>query len=193
MKSILTIASLVALGSLAVLSSNHNNVVNASPVTNLEKRQQKTIAERWCDAFADGCTLASREVCGGNNISHHVCDVSFINNACSQYTVSCTCTPTGGSEMSAAELALRRTFAATNGACSSLPAGPVSTSPTPSSSSSAVAVPTSPSSSASPPASTSAPTSVATSPSGKNGAFKSRMSLSAVAFTATISLGLFCM
>ncbi|KAG0055031.1 hypothetical protein BGZ83_009801 [Gryganskiella cystojenkinii] len=223
MKSVLTIASLVTLGSLAVLSSNHHNVVDASPITNLDKRQQGSWADAWCTAFRNGCVQAAGQVCGGNNQSHFSCDVSFTGNVCTKASVDCSCTPTGGSSMSAVKLALQNTFAATNNACSSLDWTPAPPSPTPAapttdaalptqqpSSTSDTAVPTTPSSSSSgaavsssgaavptspssPPATTSAPAPVVPSPSVKNGAPKSMMSQSAVAFTAVIALGFSCL
>ncbi|KAG0051463.1 hypothetical protein BGZ83_003748 [Gryganskiella cystojenkinii] len=199
MKSVFTIASLVTLGSLAMLGSNHHNVVDASslapfamvghsvvdasPLANLDKRQQGSVTtgEAWCAVFVKACAQASAQVCGANSQVLSPCNVTFTNGVCTGASdVGCGCTPAGGSIKSALKIAMESTFAATNGACSDLTW-------------TAAPAPTSTTGGASPPTSTSASAPVATSPPVKNGASKSMMSQSTVAFTAAIALGLSCL
>ncbi|KAF9318263.1 hypothetical protein BG003_011573 [Podila horticola] len=95
-------------------------------------------ASQWCAAFSTGCKNAALSVCGGNNTSQSKCDSEFQGATCKSASVSCNCTPTGGSPRGAVNAALQNTFALTGGACSNLdfsnpdpPTSPTSLPPTP--------------------------------------------------------------
>ncbi|KAG0032158.1 hypothetical protein BGZ81_011569 [Podila clonocystis] len=79
-----------------------------------------TPASLWCAAFSTGCKNAALSVCGGNNSSQSKCESEFQGTTCTAVTVSCNCTPTGGSARGAVNAALQNTFALTGGACSNL-------------------------------------------------------------------------
>ncbi|KAG0035914.1 hypothetical protein BGZ82_004942 [Podila clonocystis] len=72
-----------------------------------------TPASQWCAAFTTGCKNAALSVCGGNNSSQSKCDSEFQGTTCTKATVSCNCTPTGGSARGAVNAALQNTFALT--------------------------------------------------------------------------------
>ncbi|KAF9307053.1 hypothetical protein BGZ74_000057 [Mortierella antarctica] len=102
MKSALILSTIV----LAVLSAT--SAAPANP------------ASQWCAAFSTGCKNAALSVCGGNNSSQSKCDSEFQGTTCKTVSVSCNCTPTGGSVRGAVNAALQNTFALTGGACSNL-------------------------------------------------------------------------
>ncbi|CAO3565354.1 unnamed protein product [Mortierella alpina] len=191
MKSIFSTAVFVAVAVLAVLSSSNSAIADASPVSGLEKRQQETIAQRWCDAFISNCKIAASEACGGTRKTKWQCDVSFTNNVCTEGSVQCTCGALDGSGpiTDASKSALDKNFLSTQGTCSAVgikttPASAGEATPSQGAVPSQVA---SPSQEVKPP---SIPSSSPAPLAPKSGASKSMAALSTVAFTVAISLGL---
>ncbi|KAF9290391.1 hypothetical protein BGZ68_007152 [Mortierella alpina] len=191
MKSIFSTAVFVAVGVIAVLSSTNNAIVDASPVSGLEERQQKSIAQRWCDAFTISCNTAADEACSRTRTAHSKCEVSFTNNVCTEGSVQCTCGPLGGNGplTDASKSALEKNILYTQGTCG---AAGIKTTVDPAEK----ATPSqgaAPSQSASPSQGgkpSSVPSSSPDPSAPKSGASKSVAALSTVAFTAAVSLGL---
>ncbi|KAG9322295.1 hypothetical protein KVV02_002228 [Mortierella alpina] len=179
MKSICSTAVFVAVGVLAVLTSNNNAVADASPVSSLKERQQRNISQRWCDAFIENCNIAANEACSSTRTAKYGCSVSFSGNECTKGNVQCTCGPLGGNGpmTDISKAALEKNFLSTQGTCK---AAGITTILDP--------VEEAKPSQGATPSQAAVPSSSPDAP--KSGASKSAAALSTVAFTAAVSLGL---
>ncbi|KAF9395028.1 hypothetical protein CPC16_009521 [Podila verticillata] len=79
------------------------------------------LGTKWCQAFTNGCTLASNSICGANNVPHPSCQSTFNNGKCTGYVTKCSCTTAAGVLTAANTSAMKNTFAATTGTCADLP------------------------------------------------------------------------
>ncbi|KAF9559549.1 hypothetical protein EC968_006536 [Mortierella alpina] len=193
MKSIFSTAVFVTVGVLAVLSSSNSAIADASPVSGLEQRQQRTISQRWCDAFIQSCESAANEACGSVRKYNYRCKVAFSGNVCTEGSVRCTCGAVDGSGplTDVSKVALDKNFLTTQGTCSAVgiqtilePSEAEGATP---SQGAAPSQAVSPSQGGKP---SNVPSSTTTPSAPQSGASKSVEAICTVALTAAVSLGL---
>ncbi|KAF9409087.1 hypothetical protein BGZ76_005742 [Entomortierella beljakovae] len=120
-------ASLATVAVLAITAnadsgfsgSNAVYVSSSTPSNPLAKRQEAT--DPWCKAFYSVCPQAAAETCGFPHEYLQNCVSQFVGDKCVEYKALCICrTGPNAPVKEANTLALQKTFAITNGACSEL-------------------------------------------------------------------------